>query len=126
MYNVYAMPMIDTSNNIFLIQCFRSRGTATSLAAALSYAVHFVAAKTNYNLEANFHLSGAFALYSIFGILGAIYLYFFLPETEKKTLVEIESFYQGEHKIFADDFFINSFRKKRRVSLEANKPMLVS
>lgn len=105
---------------------FRSRGIATGLAAALSYVIFFIASKTNYNLEANFHLSGTFAFYATFGIVGTFYLYFFLPETEKKSLVEIESFYKGDRKIFADDFFINVFRKKRSRSNDANKPMLVT
>lgn len=105
---------------------FRSRGIATAMAAASSYIIFFLAAKTNYNLEQTFHLSGTFAIYAIFGFIGTIYLYFFLPETEKKSLVEIESFYKGNRKIFADDFLINSFRKKHSTKNEANSLMLVN
>ncbi|XP_063375729.1 facilitated trehalose transporter Tret1-like [Cydia amplana] len=103
---------------------FRSRGMATGLAAALSYVMLFVATKTNYNIESAFHLSGAFTIYAIFGFLGSMYLYFYLPETENKTLVEIEAFYKGNRKIFADDFLINAFKKKS--SNDANAPMLVN
>ncbi|XP_049886134.1 facilitated trehalose transporter Tret1-like isoform X2 [Pectinophora gossypiella] len=105
---------------------FRSRGIATGLAAALSYMLFFVASKTNYNLEASIHLSGTFAFYATFGFVGTLYLYFFLPETESKSLVEIEAYYKGNQKIFADDFLINAFRKKRSISHEADKPMLVT
>lgn len=52
-------------------------------------------------------------------------MYLFLPETEKKTLAEIEAYYKSDRKIFADDFLINSFRKKKVVSGDADKPMLV-
>lgn len=52
-------------------------------------------------------------------------MYLFLPETEKKTLAEIEAYYKSDKKIFADDFLINSFRKKKVVSGDADKPMLV-
>ncbi|XP_011551730.2 facilitated trehalose transporter Tret1 [Plutella xylostella] len=104
---------------------FRSRGIATSLAAAFSYVISFLAAKSNYNIEALFHISGTFGIYSIFGLFGTIYLYFFLPETENKSLLEIETFYQGEHRIFADDFLINAFRKKKGLSTGATEPMLV-
>ncbi|KAG6462355.1 hypothetical protein O3G_MSEX013215 [Manduca sexta] len=104
---------------------FRSRGVATGTAAAFCYTILFLASKTNYNLEATFHLSGVFAIYATFAFVGTIYLYFFLPETENKTLVEIESYYKGETKIFADDFFINAFRKKQSKLSEASKPMLV-
>lgn len=97
---------------------------ATGLAAAFSYVMLFIATKTNYNIEAALHLSGAFALYAICGFVGSVYLYFFLPETESKTLVEIEAYYKGNQKIFADDFFINAFRKK--TSNDAGAPMLVN
>lgn len=101
---------------------------ATGLSAALGYVIFFLATKTNYNLESSFHMSGTFMFYSIIGFIGTVYLYFFLPETEKKTLVEIEGFYKGNKKIFADDFFINAFRKKNVINHtnESNKPMLVN
>ncbi|CAK1593814.1 unnamed protein product [Parnassius mnemosyne] len=105
---------------------FRSRGTATGLAAALNYFIFFLATKTNYNLEATIHISGTFAIYSALTFIGTVYMYFFLPETEKKTLAQIEDYYKGNRKIFADDFLINAFRKEKGVNLEANKPMLVS
>lgn len=87
----------------------------------------FLSAKTNYNLEAAFQLSGTYAIYAVFGFIGTVYLYFFLPETESKTLLEIEGFYKGERRIFANDFLINAIlRKKRSISNEADKPMLVN
>lgn len=97
---------------------------ATGFAAACTYAMFFVTAKTNYNLESAFHLSGAFGFYAACGFIGTVYLYLFLPETEKKTLVEIEAFYKGKYKIFADDPFINLFIKKRRHDEMASKAMI--
>ncbi|XP_034835778.1 facilitated trehalose transporter Tret1-like [Maniola hyperantus] len=105
---------------------FRSRGMATGLAAALSYIIFFLASKTNYNLESSFHIHGTFLLYSIIGFIGTVYLYFFLPETERKTLVEIEAYYKGNQKIFADDFFINAFKKKNGKNNDVDCPMLVT
>lgn len=99
---------------------------ATGLCAAFSYTFFFLATKTNINLDDTFHLSGTYAIYACFGVVGAIYLYFFLPETENRSLVEIEKFYNGDQIIFADDSFINFFRKKKSRSSEANKPMLVT
>lgn len=91
---------------------------ATSLAAAFSYIIFFLSSKTNYNFESTFHISGTFAIYATLGLVGTVYLYFFLPETESKTLAEIEAYYKGDRKIFADDFLINSFRKKQNDSRE--------
>ncbi|XP_068619870.1 facilitated trehalose transporter Tret1-like isoform X1 [Battus philenor] len=105
---------------------FKSRGMATGLAAAFNYLIVFVITKTNYNLESSFHISGTFALYGILTIIGTVYIYLFLPETENKTLAEIETYYKGDQKIFADDFLINALIKKRDVNFESNKPMLVS
>jgi hypothetical protein len=87
------------------------------MAAAVAYVMFFVSSKTNYNIESSLHLSGTFGFYAILGLAGTIYLYFFLPETESKSLIEIESFYKGKIKIFADDFLINAFRKKRNFDL---------
>lgn len=94
------------------------------MAAALAYVMFFLASKTNYNIEYVFHLSGTFGLHAVIGFIGTIYLYLFLPETENKSLAEIETFYKSNKRIFADDFLINSFRKKRSVNSEANNPML--
>ncbi|VVC95131.1 unnamed protein product [Leptidea sinapis] len=114
-----------TSSPVHNDGIIQSRGMATSLAAAGGYVIFFIATKTNYNLEANFHLSGTFSFYGILGIVGTFYLYFFLPETENKTLIEIEGYYKGNQRIFADDFLINAFRKKRCASNDVDKPMLV-
>ncbi|KAM3956448.1 facilitated trehalose transporter Tret1 [Aphomia sociella] len=105
---------------------FRSRGIASSFAAAYSYIIFFLATKTNYNMESLFHISGTFAIYASFGIVGTVFLYFFLPETEGKSLAEIEAFFKGDKRICADDFLINSCRKKQNVSNDADKPMLVT
>ncbi|KAL4717244.1 hypothetical protein ACJJTC_017131 [Scirpophaga incertulas] len=103
---------------------FRSRGMATSMSAAVAYIVFFLSSKTNYNIEASIHLSGTFAFYAAVGLIGTVYLYFFLPETEKKTLQEIEAFYKGNTRIFADDFFINSFRKKSSTDIKERERVL--
>lgn len=103
---------------------FRSRGIAAGWTAAGVYILFFLSAKTNYDLEYILHMSGAFGVYATIGLLGTIYLYLFLPETENKTLLEIEEFYKGKFRIFADDPFINLFIKKKVV--EQHQPMLVN
>ncbi|XP_075984583.1 facilitated trehalose transporter Tret1-like [Anticarsia gemmatalis] len=93
---------------------FRSRATSQGIAAAWNYIVTFVGAKTLIDLETNFKLTGVFATYAAFGYIGTLYLYLYMPETEGKTLPEVESFYHGKHRIFADDWFVNMFRKSKR------------
>nr|XP_049693679.1 facilitated trehalose transporter Tret1-2 homolog [Helicoverpa armigera] len=92
---------------------FRSRASAQGTGAAWNYVVMFIGSKTFIDLETHFRLTGAFATYAAFAYLGTIYLYFFMPETEGKSLQEIESYYEGRLRIFADDWFINIFKKKK-------------
>ncbi|XP_059058786.1 facilitated trehalose transporter Tret1-like [Achroia grisella] len=93
---------------------FRSRASAQGLAAAANYIINFIGAKTFINLESTIHLSGTFAVYGGIAFVGVIYLYFFLPETEGKSLQEIECYYNGKMRTFADDPFINVFKKLKR------------
>lgn len=74
----------------------------------------FLGSKTLIDLELNFRLTGAFAAYAAFAFVGTVYLYFFLPETEGISLQEVESYYENKFRIFADDWFINKFKKSKR------------
>lgn len=61
---------------------------------------------------------GTFAVYAVFAFVGTVYLYFFMPETEGVPLHEIESFYKGSLRTFANDPFINFFRRLFGVKFE--------
>lgn len=63
------------------------------MSAACGYSFIFIVTKSFINLEELFHLYGALFVYASVGILGTIYLYFNLPETEGKTLQEIEPYF---------------------------------
>ncbi|CAH2054603.1 unnamed protein product, partial [Iphiclides podalirius] len=94
---------------------FRSRASAQGVAAASNYIFSFLGSKTFIDLETNLKLWGAFATYATFGFLGAVYLYFFLPETEGRTLQEIEGFYNTEKwRVFPDDPLVNYFKRFKR------------
>ncbi|XP_037300888.1 facilitated trehalose transporter Tret1-like, partial [Manduca sexta] len=93
---------------------FRSRASAQGFAAAWNYVVTFLGSKTYIDLEKSVRLWGTFAVYAGFGFVGTIYLYFFMPETEGKHLHEIENYYSGKLRIFADDPFINFFKRFKR------------
>lgn len=92
----------------------RSRASAQGIAAAINYVVTFVATKTFINMEISLHLWGTYAVYAALSFIGTIYLYFFLPETEGKSLQEIESYYNGKLKTFANDPLINLFKRFKR------------
>lgn len=68
----------------------RSRGLATGISAALNYVFAFIATKTYLNVERDLGLPGAPWFYAAFAIFGAGILYLILPETEGRTLEDIE------------------------------------
>lgn len=97
---------------------FRSRATSQGIGAAWNYVVTFLGAKTLIDLEINFKLTGVFVTYAAFAYFGAIFLYLFMPETEGKSLQDVELFYKGKFRIFADDWFINLFKKKKQINIK--------
>ncbi|XP_065219861.1 facilitated trehalose transporter Tret1-like isoform X2 [Planococcus citri] len=72
---------------------FRGRGFASGCAAAVSYILGFITAKTFLDLKSTLSLSGVFSLYGSITVTGIVYVYFKLPETEGKSLQDIEKFY---------------------------------
>lgn len=79
---------------------FRGRGVASGVVAAISYIEAFVFIKTFYSLHHAFSVSGVFAFYTITTLFGTVFLYVFLPETEGKTLHQIESTIENHFKRF--------------------------
>uniref|UniRef100_A0A1B6BZ15 Major facilitator superfamily (MFS) profile domain-containing protein n=1 Tax=Clastoptera arizonana TaxID=38151 RepID=A0A1B6BZ15_9HEMI len=70
------------------------RGVASGITGALCNISMFTSIKTFVNIKLLLGISGSFILYGAIGLIGAIYLYINLPETEGKTLEEIETFFQ--------------------------------
>lgn len=71
------------------------RAKAAGLASAIGYVIGFIPNKIFLTLVFSFSLPGVFLFYSILGCLGVCVLYFVLPETEGKSLVEITDHFQG-------------------------------
>lgn len=81
---------------------FKSRGIASGITAALNYIMAFCTTKTYYNLETSMSLFGVIALYATLDVIGLVFIYFFIPETEKRTLEEIEAHFSDNSKSFSD------------------------
>uniref|UniRef100_A0A2H8TCU3 Facilitated trehalose transporter Tret1 n=1 Tax=Melanaphis sacchari TaxID=742174 RepID=A0A2H8TCU3_9HEMI len=79
----------------------RGREMATGMCAVSFYIFAFLASKTWLNLQSLVELYGCFLFYGILAVIGIVYIFICLPETEGKTLAEIE-----------EDFA----RKKRQIS----------
>lgn len=77
----------------FCFTIFRGRGIAGGVCAAIFYVLAFLVSKTWVNLIDLVALEGCFFTYGILSFFGVIYVYFYLPETEGKTLAEIEKYF---------------------------------
>ncbi|KAG8307503.1 maltose permease [Homalodisca vitripennis] len=73
---------------------FRGRSFASGVAAAASYILGFVGTKTFLGLEMNLGLGGVFLLYGSLSFIGTVFLYFIMPETEGRSLEQIEQDYK--------------------------------
>uniref|UniRef100_A0A182MQM0 Major facilitator superfamily (MFS) profile domain-containing protein n=1 Tax=Anopheles culicifacies TaxID=139723 RepID=A0A182MQM0_9DIPT len=69
------------------------RSGGSGLAGGIAYIFGFIANKTFLKMLAVFTLPGTFWIYSLVTILGAMILYKVLPETEGKSLQEIETYF---------------------------------
>jgi len=69
---------------------FKGRGVASGVTAAASYIFGFVVTKTYLNFHDWLSLPGLFGLYGLCSLLGCAYFYYFIPETENKSLEDIE------------------------------------
>ncbi|RZF38049.1 hypothetical protein LSTR_LSTR006448 [Laodelphax striatellus] len=77
---------------------YRGRSLMSGLAAALSYVLSFAATKTFLGLEELLTLSGVTCLYATSSLIGFCIMYRYLPETEGKSLEEIEKTFSKKSK----------------------------
>ncbi|CRL04016.1 CLUMA_CG017134, isoform A [Clunio marinus] len=75
------------------------RGLASGFTGGFSYIFGFLANKLFLTMVASFTLPGTFLFYSCVGCSGCLILYLILPETEGRTLQEIEEYFRGYHKL---------------------------
>lgn len=99
--------MIDQNIlSIFFSFCeiYRSRGIASGLAAALTYILGSIAKKTYYNLEISLSMPGVTLLYCIIAAVGLVWTYNILPETENRSLDDIERHFSDNSKKLTDRY----------------------
>lgn len=78
---------------------YQGRGPATGIAAAASYILGFFAAKTFLDIQRLVNLSGVFFVNSGVAAAGFLFMYMYLPETEGRSLQDIETMYLKKKKI---------------------------
>ncbi|XP_055326069.1 facilitated trehalose transporter Tret1-like [Sitodiplosis mosellana] len=90
---------------------FKARGIASGLSAALDYFFTFVSTKLYYDLETSLSMPGIALVNCIITGLGLVLIYNIMPETENRTLEDIEFHFSDNSKKLTD-------RKIARVSTE--------
>lgn len=90
------------NNNLEFLNYFRQqvfpanvRSGASGISGGTGYAFAFLANKLFLKMLATLTLPGTFFFYSGVAFIGAIILYFVLPETEGRSLPEIEAHFSG-------------------------------
>ncbi|XP_065212664.1 facilitated trehalose transporter Tret1-like isoform X2 [Planococcus citri] len=72
----------------------RARGQISGVTAAINFGVGFLLTKTYFDVVAIYTLPWTFIVYSSVGIIGIFYVYIYLPETENKTLQQIQKHFE--------------------------------
>lgn len=70
--------------------------------AAVNYLLAFAATKTYYDLETFLSLPGVILFYGIIGIIGFVAMYYTLPETEQRSLEDIERHFSDNSRSITD------------------------
>jgi Sugar (and other) transporter len=99
---------------------YRSRSIASGITAALNYIMAFCTTKSYYNLETSLGLVGLVILYATADILGLFYIYLYLPETERRTLEEIELHFSDNNKSLSDIKIRKNVNMKLEKSAKTN------
>lgn len=75
---------------------------ASGIVAAVNYIMSFITTKTYLNLERSLSLWGTICLYGLFGVLGFIFIFLYIPETERRTLEDIEVHFSDNNRKMTD------------------------
>lgn len=93
----------------------RTRGLATALAGCLYYIFTFIATKLYYTVESTLSLPGITLFNCVCAVLGWILMYNIMPETEGRTLEDINIHFSDKSKKLTD----HKMPKPRKLDVEA-------
>lgn len=101
---VDAMPVMYASE----IFPFRSRSFLCGIALANHYILSAIASKTYYNIEMWLSLPGAISFYGIISLIGFFVIFLIMPETEQRSLQDIELHYSDKSTRITDIYIRKS------------------
>lgn len=75
----------------------RVRGLAGGITTCCAYLYSFAVLKTYPEMKDTLGRQGVFLFYGVAALLGTVFLWFYLPETQGKTLEEVEQMFSRKH-----------------------------
>jgi facilitated trehalose transporter len=75
----------------------RVKGITSGMATSFNWICLFIVAKFFINVVATVHEEGTYLILAMVCLLGSVFVGFFIPETNGKTLQEIEAIFNGEN-----------------------------
>lgn len=91
------------------------------ISAALNYTFGFISKKIYYDLETTLSLPGVSLLFSLICCFGLIWMYFIFPETEGRSLEDIELHFSDNSKRITDHHIAKSSNSKHSQSVNAHE-----
>jgi SP family facilitated glucose transporter-like MFS transporter 8 len=98
------------------------RGVASGASGSIGYIFGFVANKTYFYMLNSMTLPGTFLFYGVVSLVGCVVFYFFLPETEGRTLHEIQKHFEGSQNLLKEGKMLPQERESLAVADSALVP----
>lgn len=86
---------------------FRIRGVSGGIAATFAHVIVALLTQTYFFVQTAITVTNVFLLYSVLSLIGCFYLKLKLPETENRTLQEIEEHFRSTKKKKDEESGIN-------------------
>lgn len=97
---------------------FRTRTFATGLVSTMGYLLFFSSSKSYLGFERTLGMPGSIFLYGSVCVAGFIFFYFLLPETENRTLEDIETHFSTQRLTNIDIKQVSKSNKGNDVGVE--------
>ncbi|XP_031629200.1 facilitated trehalose transporter Tret1-like [Contarinia nasturtii] len=113
MWNTFSYCGLNTVPWMLLSEMFpfKSRGIGSGIAAAMHFIFGFISRRTYYDLETTLSLPGVSLLFACISFIGLILTYNILPETENRSLEDIELHFSDSSKGITDRKIIKQTMK---------------
>uniref|UniRef100_A0A8D9B8Y3 Facilitated trehalose transporter Tret1 n=1 Tax=Cacopsylla melanoneura TaxID=428564 RepID=A0A8D9B8Y3_9HEMI len=102
------------------------RATASGMSGSSSYVFAFAVNKLYYPMVDTFNLSGTLYFYSAISLLGTLYMYKMMPETEGRTLSDIEEHFADKSKTFVTNIEKKKKNKERMSGMEKGDELVIN